>query len=385
MQHPTDAPRSHLTVDQVVSLIQDSSTLTVDKGLELVNQALEVELDISPDLVGGSISRDSYADLHASATFELSADLDWQTAIIRPYMILSNGVLEARFNLGAFYTSTPKQSVKTAPRVHEVTGYDILHRLHDTVGDAYSVAQGAFYLAAVEEILQAQGFTKYIIDQRDAATALPSAKTWALDENIKWITVVNDLLAAIGYQGIWSDWNGYLRVQPYITPRDRAAEWAYRADDPAVSMLTSDRAVIRDYYESPNRWVAVVSNSWSTTDAEGNEVEITPTENNGIWTYVNQTTGPTSVEAREGRTITRMLSIEAADQASLIAAAQVSIDADLRLSTTYEMGTAPNPLHWHFDRVILHDPELAELRDVMVTSWTLDLDGGDMSQRWTEI
>lgn len=385
MQHPTDAPRQHLTVDQVVALIQDSPSLVVDKGMELVNQALEVEADLSSDLLAGSITRNSYADLHGSANFELSADLDWQTAIVRPYVILDNGQVSARFNLGAYYTSTPSQSVKTAPRVHEVTGYDILHRLHDTVGDAYSVAQGASYLAEIEAVLAAQGFTRYVVDQSAAGSVLPSAKTWVLDEGVKWVTIINDLCAAIGYQGIWSDWNGYLRVQPYITPRDRAAEWAYRTDDAKVSMLTPDRRIIRDYYEAPNRWVAVISNSWSTTDAEGNEVETTPTEDNGIWTYVNEAQGPTSVAARDGRVITRMLSIEAADQVALVAAAQISIDADLRLSTNYEMGVAPNPLHWHFDRVVLHDPELAVLRDVLVTSWTLDLNGGDMSQQWTEV
>ncbi len=385
MQHPTDSPRDHLTLDQVVSLIQDSASLEVDKGLELLNQALEVQMDLSDELAGGSVSRNSYADLHASAELALSTALDWQTAIVRPYVTLSDGAVSARFNLGAYYTSTPTQSVKTAPRVHEVTGYDILHRLHDTVGDAYSVAAGASYLAEIEAILQAQGFTKYIIDQHAAAAVLPSNRVWALDESIKWVSIVNDLISSIGYQGIWSDWNGYLRVQPYVTPRDRSAEWAYRADDPAVSMLTPEREVTKDYYDAPNRWVAVISNSWTTTDSEGNEVEITPTENNGIWTYVNQTQGPTSVEARDGRTITRVLSIDAADQTALVAAAQASIDADLRLSTSYQVGTAPNPLHWHFDRVVLHDPELAQLRDVMVTSWSLDLNGGDMSQEWTEV
>lgn len=392
MQNPTDWPRNTLTAAQVVYLIQDAPSVSVDKGIELLDQGLNVLQDISSDLAGGSVSRQSFADLHGSGSFALSCDLDWQTAIVRPYIVLRDGSISARFNLGAYYTSTPKRSVKTFPRVHDVTGYDILHRLHDPVGDTYVVAKDTLYLAAVEQILIEQGFTKYIIDQSAAATPLPADRTWALDENIKWVTVINDLLAAIGYQGIWSDWNGYLRVHQYITPRDRAPEWAYRVVDDqgnSVSMLAPERTVEQDYYEAPNRWVAVRSNSWTrtVTDGEGNQVEeeIPPTENNGIFTYVNETTGPTSVSARDGRIITRFLSIEAADQGSLVAAAQISIDADLRLSTNYEVSSFPNPLHWHFDRVILDDPELAELKDLLVTSWSLDLQGGDMSQQWSAI
>jgi hypothetical protein len=67
----------------------------------------------------------------------------------------------------------------------------------------------------------------------------------------------------------------------------------------------------------------------------------------------------------------------------LVAQARSRIEADLRLSTTYEVPSSPNPLHWHFDRIVASDPGIGPLSDCLVTSWTLPLDGDWMSQTWS--
>jgi len=379
MQGLLEAPRNALVGDDVIALIQDSNSLVVGGGVELISMNLDVIADYTNDLQGGSVTRSAFADLHGSCALRLSTNLEWGTAIVRPYMVLSddpkNPSISARFNLGAYFTSTPKRTVGLYPETFDVTGYDILHQLQDTVGDVYVALAGDSYLAIVEAILLDRGYTKYIIDQTSAATVLPSAKVWALDENIKWINVVNDLLAAIGYAGIWSDWNGYLRMHQYITPNQRSAEWLYTADE-HTAMLGRDRSIVTDFYDAPNRWVAVRSN---------NVDDIPPEEGNGVFTYVNENVGPTSVDARGGRVITRYLNIDVADHASLVIAAQVSIDADLRLSTKYEVTTSPNPLHWHFDRMLVNDQDLGEYLEVMGTQWTLPLNGEDMSHEWSSV
>ena len=194
-----------------------------------------------------------------------------------------------------------------------------------------------------------------------------------MEEKLTWLIVVNDLLAAIGYRGIFSDWDGQLRCEPHVSPKLRSPEWYYDTGA-KTSMLNPDREMERDFYEIPNRWVAVRSNQTEGT---------TPIEGNGIYTFVNQNVGETSVDARNGRTITRFLSIDAADQASLQAQAQVSIDADMGLSTKLKVGTHPNPLHWHFDRLLLNDPEIGAFVDIQGTQWTLELDGTSMTHEWT--
>jgi hypothetical protein len=372
MQPPTDGPRASLSLEQVVGIIQDAPAVKMGFGAELVDQALNVVEDISSDVAGGSVSRSAYATLHGTCRLDLSRILDWPTALVRPYVTLSDGVVTAQFRLGAYYTNVPRTPRGISPATWDVQGFDILHAFNSPVGEAYAVDTGVGYLAAVEDILTAQGFTQYVIDQQAADKLLPSAKVWPLDERTTWLAVINDLLAAIGYQGMWSDWDGRLRIGPYQNPRDRPPEWVYDDGD-TTSMLAPEGDIEQDWFMTPNRWVAVRSNAID---------DVTPVEGAGVYTYTNEYVGPTSVAARNGRVVTRILTLDAADQASLVAQAQASIDADVRLPTRYYPSTFPNPLHWHFDRMLVSESTIGQNVDVVGTQWTLNFDGS-MSHEWS--
>jgi hypothetical protein len=353
MQPLAAGPRAALTAAAVTALIRDSFALQVSAGLELLDRDLSVLADLTDLFAAGSVTRSSYADLHGSASLEVEGALDWGSAIVRPYMVLSSTTTTARFNLGAYYT---------------------LDGLATPVGDTYAVAAGTGYLAAVEAILLQQGFTAYLIDQTAAASVLPSSRTWVLDENTTWLGIINDLLGSIGYYGIWSDWDGRLRVQQYVTPSTRQPEWTY--DTGALtSMLSPERTLEQDMYRAPNRWVF-----WRSNGVDGPA----PTEGDGKYTVVNSTDGPTSVEARGGRVITRPKPLDVADQPSLVRAGQQIVDNDMTVKRQLTLGVAPNPLHWHFDVVALNDPDLASPGStILVTKWTLPLDGGDGAQEWS--
>jgi hypothetical protein len=363
VQNPTADPRADLTTADVVGLIQDAPGLILGGGAELLSQDLTVLEDITADLLGGSVSRSSYANLHGSAALTLSRELNWGRAIVRPYMTLSDGVTTARFNLGAYFTAVPQTEFGGDPVLHAVGCFDLLHALSSPVGEAYSVPAGATILAEVANILEQQGFTRYAIDQARGDATMPSARVWPIEDDAKWLTIVNDLLSYVGYAGIWSDWDGVLRCQPYLNPRDRSPEWYYDTSS-STSMLDVKRVRKRDMFDAPNRWVAVRQ---SNTDGPA------PVEGNGVYTYVNEREGDTSVEAR-GRVITApVLRVDAVDHDALVAAAWRTIDADMRRETTLEVATAVNPLHWHFDRAFLNDPELGGFMDVLCTQWTLQL------------
>ncbi|MGW3608935.1 hypothetical protein ACWD6N_03450 [Micromonospora sp. NPDC005163] len=372
MQPLTAVPRDELTVDEVVGLVQNAPGLIIGYGAELLDQDLGVLEDISADLSGGQVSRASSATLHGTARLTISRDLDWPRAIVRPFMTISDGQLLARFNLGAYYTNTQRRQVGRSVPSHDVDCYDILHGLNDPVGEAYAVDAGIGYLTAVEDILVQRGYTQHVIDRTAAGLTLPAARVWPFDAKTTWLTVVNDLLSAVGYAGIWSDWDGRLRCHPYESPIQRVPEWVYDTG-PLTSML-ADRAIERDYFNAPNRWVVYRQNNIDGPP---------PVEGDGMYTYINERLGDTSVEGRGGRIITRTEAVDAADQASLVALAEQLVDADLRLTTTIPVTTAPNPLHWHFDRIALDDPEIGPVTAVLGTQWTLPLTGGDMSQEWT--
>lgn len=372
MQPVISEPRTGMAAQDVIDLI-GAPGVRISSGLELINRSLVWQEDLSDDLKGGSVSRNSYASLHGTCTLGLSRRLDWGAAIVRPYYQMTDGVTTARFRLGAYFVAAPVHDPEESPPTYEVTGYDILEGLDDPVGDAYSVAAGEGYLARVETILMQRGYTAYIIDQEAAAKVLPVPRAWAFDDNLTWLTIINDLLAAIGYAGIWSDWDGRLRCEPYQPPRQRSPEWYYDVDI-ADTLLTAKRKVSYDFDRAPNRWVF-----YRTNDTDGPA----PVEGAGMYTYINQSQGDTSVDARGDRTITRPVGLEVADQASLVARAQITIDADMTVPTTVELDIAPMPLHWHFDLITVNDPGIGPTVDALVTSWTLPLGGGNGTQSWT--
>lgn len=372
MQPPNTEPRSWITEAQVTALIRDDPAPEIDSGLELIDMNLEILEVLTADLAGGSVTRDSYATIHGTANFELTRALDWGRAIVRPFAKIG----DAAFYLGAYFTEVPSWQEGTDPIIYSVRGHDILSALHDRVGTAYAVAAGANILTEVQAILTRQGFKKYIIDSTRSDATMPSNRVWALDDQTTWLTIVNDLLASIGYQGIHSDWRGALRSGPYIPPSDRSPEWVYYGTG-SSAQLPIARNVTRDLYDAPNRWIAVRQNN-----IEGSA----PVEGNGVYTYVNELQGPTSVEARGGRVITApLITVDAADQSALVAAVQARAAADMANPTRYELSlpSPGNPLHWHFDRVYAVDPAMG-LVDVLVTKWTYPLAPSteDMEQTW---
>lgn len=374
MQTLIEPPRDGLTAAQVVWLLQDAP-IKVGYGAELIGMDLNVIRDLGQAFGGGNVARNAYADLHGEGDFSIFEALDWGTSLVRPYQTITSGGLTARFNLGAYFTNTPVNKTTGRPRGYEVKGYDILSILDDPVGESYTVAKGEKPLAWVEQILIDRGVQAYYLDQTAADKTLPSPLTWAIDDEPTWLTIVNKLLASVAYQGMWSDWNGRLRGMPYQVPTDRGVEWVYRTTDD-TSLLEPERELAEDWYLAPNRWVGVRSNN-----VDGPP----PVEGDGIYTVQNDTNGKTSVAARGGRVITApIIKVDATDQSAVIAAVQARVAADMRLDRTITVSTSPMPLHWHFDRIAVRDPELGEdVFDCMSTSWRLPLDGDPMAHTWT--
>lgn len=383
MQPPTDGPRAGLTTTQVAYLLEQTDVDQISCGMELLDPStLAVTDDISQFLAGGSVSRNNYASIHGAATFTLQTLLNWGRAVVRPYYTITGALSSTattlttvRFNLGAYFTEVGETDLSESPPTFEVTGHDILSLLDDAVGDAYTIAAGVDCLQRVEDILTNRGVPAYIIDHSATGKTLPSSKTYTLDDNVTWLTVINDLLATIGYQGIWSDWNGYYRIQPYVTPSARTVDWVHGVDD-ATTLIGQAVKSARDLYDAPNRWVFYRQNN---TDSGS------PVDGDGRYEYINSTIGPTSVNARGGRTITKTVGVDVTDQAGMIASAQATIDADIAVPTRFSFETFPFPLAWHFDKYTIQDPRFGAACDVLGSAWTLPLDGSNQTHEMTLI
>lgn len=359
---------------EVIALIRTNPSMLIGAGMDLLDRNLTVIADLSEHLQDGEVSRSNFATLHGSLSFSLATQLAWGSAIVRPYLLIGGeGMTTRRFNMGAYFTNTPNHTTGTDPTVYSVQGYDLLDVLNSKVGDSYAVQSGTSYLTAIETILINQGVTKYSIDSARAGTVLPESRGWPANENKTWLGIINDLLSAIGYSGIYSDWDGQLVCVPYQAPDERSSEWTYD-DGEFTAELLPQQDIAHDYYATPNRWVAVRSNM-----GEG----ITPVEGDGIAIYQNDSDGETSVEGR-GRVITERYEFEAADQTALVTKLMQQVSADKTVSTSISAETTPNPLHWHFDVVTIQTAELGTLR-VRENSWKLPLAGGMMGHEWAVI
>lgn len=358
----------------ITALIKTNPSMLIGAGMELLDRNLTVLANLSDDLIDGEVSRNNFATLHGSFSFTMTNQLAWGSAIVRPYILVGGeGMTTMQFNMGAYFTGTPDHVTGSDPTVYSVTSYDILDALNTTVGDSYAVQSGTEYLVAIETILINQGYTKYSIDSARAGTTLPESRGWAATDNTTWLTVVNDLLSAIGYRGVYSDWDGQLVCVPYQDPTERSAEWTYD-DGEYTSELGPQQTVKHDFYATPNRWIAVRSNMPEGTS---------PSEGDGIAIYQNDSDGETSVEGR-GRVVNKRLDVEAADQTALQVALMQAVSADKKVSTSIEADTTPNPLHWHFDILTIDTAELGTVK-VRENSWKLPLTGGMMSHEWAVI
>ena len=371
MINKTAAPRDSLTDAQVTALLV-SPAITVASGLEIIDPTTLIATeDISDILAGGSVRRDNYATLHGSCVLNLSESQDFTGNLYRPYMNITDKEtgIEARFNLGAYYLSNP--TVPLQGGTISADGFDVLLSLHDPVGDTYHLHTGDNYITSVEAILTARGLTATI---EPSATTLPTGRVWAMDDNLTWLNVCNDLLAAAGYRGLWSDDSGALRADPYMPPADRSAEWAYDATS-AETIVGMDRFLTSDTFQAPNRWVFIRDNPSGGATSTGD----------GIYEYSNTTSGPTSSSIL-GRVVTKVVRLEAASQTDLVTQAEAIIERDSDLDTILDLSTGPNPLHWHFDVVSYADiPTLYLPAKYSARSWQLDLATGKMEHVWKAV
>lgn len=406
MQPLTAAPRDSLTVTQVVDLLTGAGVVRYDRGLEVLDASLNVVGDLTADFQGGSVVRTMNATIHGTCNLNVASDIDYGTQLVRPYMTVSDGLIEARFNLGVYRLVKPQTDYSTSPITNAVTGSDRLVLLDRPVGDAYVVASGTGYLDAVRTVWADAGMdpATLLLDGTAAASVLPTAQSWPLlatgttadvgpadatgdaQQATTWLRIINDLLAAISYRGLWCDWDGLGRSGPYATPSERAVEFTFDFDDLLRTVVAIGRTKALSQTDIVNKWIFQQSN---LVDGTGEPVEAT--EGAGQYTVTNSSTGPTSVDAQGGLEWVSVVQLDAADQASLVAQGDAVVSAALADATVFSVSTAPFPAAWHWD-VYSYSDVLAAGGAVKVeeTEWTLSLGDSttppaDMTRIWAAI
>ncbi|MDI1290915.1 MAG: hypothetical protein PSX37_13320, partial [bacterium] len=106
MQALTAPPRDALTEAQVLALLT-SDEVTITPGLDLLDSTNMFVADLSVDFDGGSVSRNNFADVHGTCSLVILRELAWGKDRVRPFIVLDDGSVSARFNLGVYVLTTP--------------------------------------------------------------------------------------------------------------------------------------------------------------------------------------------------------------------------------------------------------------------------------------
>lgn len=385
MQQLTAGPRAAYTDPQVRALL-GASTLRVGKGVELLTPDLRVREDISMTLVTGTIKRNMSADIHGTCALTLARELAWGVDLVRPYMTLDDGRTRARWNVGVFALTTPKTTIGPSLRTYTVDGYDRLFLLQRQVGRDYTLPAGMTYAAALTQVFTDAGLTGVLIDSSATALTLPAVKSWPLVPSstdpdqastpTTWLRVINDLLTAINYRGVWADQDGYYRCEQYQPPAQRGAEYHFDADA-GLRLLGPQRVRTVDVWATPNRWVFIAQNP-----PDG----VTPSQSNGlVYARDNLEDGPLSQApwpAGRGLVWPATYTYDAATPDVLASLGDRRVAVDLATTTTFDVTTSPFPGAGHADVFTYADVAAGGTRRVQAASWSMPMSSAQMSWTW---
>lgn len=357
MQPLTGGPRGGLTEDQVRGVLQ-ADDVDISAGAEVVHPSGDV-VDVSEDVQSLTVESGSFRTVHRTCQVRLGRPLDWPAVRLAPHVTVSDGDTDVKVELGRYLLETPQQEAGRSPPQFEVDGYGLLQALNYPLLADVEVSADTPYLSAARETVHGvlPGAQVSFAEEASApSTATP--RLWTTDRTNKTVTVVNDLLAAVNYRGLWADWRGVFRSGPYQPPSQRPAEWTYDTADANTTVLAA--RLSKDTFHVPNWWTFRLDDP-STDQAV-------------LYVRENRSDGPTSFEGRGNRWVPDVRPLDVADRATLEAVGDRIVDETKRLQRQVEVSVQPNPLHWHFDVVNFVDDDLGVSGRWQVTDWSLDVD-----------
>lgn len=324
--------------------------------------------DVSGRLLGplsgvwsASVDHSAFAEIKRTAHLQVNNDpeVDYVSERVKPYMQLQmpDGIWLS-WPLGLFVMSSPtRRSHTQGEDLRQISAYDQTVLLSENkVGDRYIVPKGTNVVDHVAQILRDVGVAQ--VNAVHSDKVLPSDREW--EPGTPLLKIVNELLAAINYLGLWFDSHGAARLQPYVAPEEGKVGEEYL--DNEKSILFPQITSSLDLFDVPNHWVLVVSEP----DREPLRAEYTNTNPDS----------PTSTVSR-GITVTDFRTTDqSVDQPTLDAAVRrLAVEA----SQVYEKVTLETrlmPHHEHLETIRVRARSLDVFDDYQEVAWKMELKAG---------
>ena len=394
MQPLLDGPRAALDPAVVTALLVSTPSVQIAYGCARLSAGLVPIDDITEFMSEGStIMRDSTATVQGSCTliFDTNCPVNYLAELAAPYMTFTNPDTGdvAQFNCGVYSLQSPTYDNSANPTAQTFQGYDLNYLLNQDVGDSYMLAAGDDPIQAMVDLIAA-------VLPSAAVTFTPTTKTmprdmvWpsgqqdpynAVNGSNTYLTIVNDVLAALAYQPLWVDWDGTFQIVPFVSPVDADVEWTFDMTD-EHNVVAESRSSYQDTYDIPNLWQFIM-NGLTSEPAEG------------VTQYTYTDTSPRNLTSTINRSfvLRKVMFVDAADYDTLVAIAVAQIVLDLAPAETFTYSTSPFPLAWQYDQIALIDPNLLPVpvefdttRRVQALQWSLPLDGqSDMDWTWMTV
>ncbi|GEP38895.1 hypothetical protein NPS01_25580 [Nocardioides psychrotolerans] len=219
------------------------------------------------------------------------------------------------------------------------------------------------YLDAVKAAISAAGAGAPVrLDGTEHVAVLPSTMVWALTDSnpATWLQIINDLLASINYRELWCDEDGTYRSEPYQDPKTRPVEWTFDTADERTNLVGEESTVDEDVWSAPNHWRFVRRG-----------MDVTPIEGDGIYTVQNLNRGASS-QASIKRVRRRVVFLDAANQAALVAQGDRIVIEDTAATRTLTYEIDPLPIVGHLDVVRMIDGDSNDKVEVINSTTSLD-------------
>lgn len=390
MQPLLDGPRAGLSEAFVKSLLQSHSTIRISYGAKALAADFTEVADISQYITSGSeVSSSVDNTVHRTCTLHIDADVtttgwSYLSGFVKPYMTIEDVATgqSATFHLGVYTLTTPSRGLGTTPATLQFTGYDLNYLLRQPIGDSYEAAAGTDPAQAAGDVISL-AIPNVAVTVVASGSVLPSQITWPFDASkpTTYLDIITGLLASVGYRQPWADWDGTIRVEPFVDLQTAKVEWTFDIEDPA-NIVADDRTQDIDLYNVPNWWRFVMA-----------DLPDTPVEGQTQFTWEDNSAVNPGSTLNRGRRIRHIESVKAASYDDLVSYAQRVIVDTIKPGETFTVKTQPFPLAWHLDVIRFNDPALeaslpstAGGRRVVATSWKLALDGQtDMEWTWQTI
>lgn len=296
---------------------------------------------------------DAELKMNLSGTFEANAEMQPERDILRPVMII-NG---KEYPLGEYAVSVLESQYEGNATHVRIEAYDrSLYLKQSKIEQRYYIQAGSKYTDIAQALLMEAGISR--------AICIPSAATFATDRD-DWeigtsrLEILNDLLAEINYESVWFDVDGNARIHPYEAPS--AANIAHRYEAGEYSIIKDNYTSEIDIFDTPNVFIAVVSNP---------DYDVPM-----IATAVNDT--PTSIMStvQRGRRIVRVDQLNnIASQDELQAYVDNARTESMLATEMTRFYTAINPTHGMRDVIALNNGSASGI--YQETEWQITMEAG---------